>query len=100
MSEVQMTNLRNRLVFLSRLLSLLVVSSGIGLAAQQWSEMNTGLANTDIHAVAIDPIQPTFVYAGTPGGLYKSTDSGLVWSNIGLNRVESLAIDFTNPNIL
>jgi hypothetical protein len=32
--------------------------------------------------------------------LYKSTNGGLVWSNIGLNRVVSLAIDFINTNIL
>jgi photosystem II stability/assembly factor-like uncharacterized protein len=94
-----MANLRNSVVFLSRLLSLLMVSSGAGFAAQ-WSEMNTGLANTDIYAVAIDPSNPAFVYAGSNGGVYSSTNGGVGWSNIGLTRVRSLAIDFTNPNIL
>ena len=30
-----------------------------------WSPFNTGLANTNVHALAIDPLTPTTVYAGT-----------------------------------
>jgi hypothetical protein len=84
--------------FLFRLSSLIVVSSGL-IFGSDWSEMNTGLADTNIRVLAIDPLNPAIVYAGTPGGLYKSTD-GMLWNNIGPQRVVSLAIDFINPNNL
>jgi hypothetical protein len=94
-----MADLKNMIGYLFRLSSLIVVSSGL-IFGSDWSEMNTGLADKNIRVLAIDPINPEFVYAGTPGGLYKSTNSGIEWSNLGLNRVVSLAIDFQNPNTL
>src|SRR5262245_33247427 len=94
-----MANLRNSLLFLIRLFLLFAFSSSIGFASQ-WSEVNTGLADTNVRVVAVDPLNSTIVYAGTPNGLYKSTDGGTLWSNIGLRRVESLAIDFMNPGTL
>ena len=33
-----------------------------------WSQINEGLTNTDVRALAIDPQDPTKVYAGTYGG--------------------------------
>jgi hypothetical protein len=33
-----------------------------------WSAVNTGLTNTDVRALAIDPTTPTTLYAGTYGG--------------------------------
>ena len=94
-----MANLINSVVFLSRLLAVVAISCGTSFSGQ-WSEMNAGLANTDIHAVAIDPSNPALVYAGSNGGVYRSVDGGVAWSNLGLTRVRALAIDFTSPNIL
>src|SRR5262249_20838821 len=37
-------------------------------AATTWPAANTGLSNTDVHALAIDPINASRVYAGTSGG--------------------------------
>ena len=33
-----------------------------------WNALNTGLTNTGVHALAIDPMEPRRVYAGTSGG--------------------------------
>src|SRR5262249_44078347 len=33
-----------------------------------WSALNTGLTNTSVEALAINPSAPTIVYAGTEGG--------------------------------
>jgi photosystem II stability/assembly factor-like uncharacterized protein len=82
-----------------------------------WSA--TGLTNTFVRVVAIDPFNPNTLYVGTtyydydlPGpllGLFKSTDSGSSWFaiNNGLtdliytrSTVAALTIDPVDPNIL
>jgi hypothetical protein len=58
--------------------------------------MNTGLTNTHIEALALDPQTPTIVYAGTfGGGVFKSTDEGTSWIATGLPNigVGALALD-------
>jgi hypothetical protein len=56
-----------------------------------------------VFALAIDPVTPTTVYAGTSGGgVFKSSDGGAHWSpfNNGLTTpVTSLAIDSTGKNL-
>ena len=57
----------------------------------------------NVHALAIDPITPSTLYAGTGGGVFKSTDAGATWSaaNTGLtNAVDALAIDPVTPSTL
>ena len=42
-----------------------------------WSAVNTGLTDTDVRALAIDPATPATLYAGTDGGgVFKSTNGG------------------------
>ena len=70
-----------------------------------WSAVNTGLTSTDVQVLAIDPVTPTTLYAGTwGGGVFKSTNGGAAWSavNNGLtNRyVAALAIDPATPTTL
>jgi len=50
-----------------------------------------------ISALAIDPLTPTTLYAGTAGGVFKSMDGGASWSGIGLINVSALAIDPLTP---
>ena len=53
-----------------------------------WSAANTGLTNTVIRALAIDPVTPATLYAGhNGGGVFKSTDGGGSWST-GQHRPE------------
>ena len=56
-----------------------------------------------IPALAIDPLTPTTLYAGTSGGgVFKSTDGGANWSATSLTNiaVSALAIDPLTPTTL
>ena len=46
-----------------------------------WSAANTGLTNTDVRALAVDPTDAMTLYAGTNGsGVFKSTDAAAGWT--------------------
>jgi len=63
-------------------------------AGTTWARANGGIANLAADTVAVDSMTPGTAYAGTPGGLFKSTDSGGTWVLAGLDlRVNVLAID-------
>ena len=81
--------------------------------AQSWRP--SGLANIYVYSLAIDPISPTTVYAGTQRGVFKSDDAGASWiaASAGLpppegterdllygTDITALAIDPTNPSTL
>jgi photosystem II stability/assembly factor-like uncharacterized protein len=75
-------------------------------AGATWDALdNTGLMNTFVAALAIDPITPDTLYAGTYGGaVFKSTDAGATWNAAGMGVVgrfvTSLVIDPFVPNTL
>jgi photosystem II stability/assembly factor-like uncharacterized protein len=56
-----------------------------------------GLRGT-VHAIAVDPSHPSTIYAGLEGGLFKTTDGGLTWTNTGFTKsaVTLLTIDSAN----
>ncbi len=58
-----------------------------------WTAMSTGLTDPDVRAIAVDPLVPFVLYAGTSGGVFRS--SGASWTRIGtgLDDVLALAID-------
>jgi hypothetical protein len=67
--------------------------------------MNTGLVNQNITALAIDPLTPATLYAGTDGGgVFRSTDGGAHWakvsSGLGNMKIYCLAVDPRTPSIL
>ena len=60
-----------------------------------------------ITSLAIDPLTPSILYAGTDGGVFKSTDGGGSWSAINAGLVEyngfqvwDLVIDPLTPSII
>jgi photosystem II stability/assembly factor-like uncharacterized protein len=79
-----------------------------------WKEMSDTLASLAIGAIAVDPNNPRTIYAGTgePNagggsvtyggcGVFKSTDGGESWQNIGLTQsryVGRIVVDPTNSN--
>ncbi|MBN1349182.1 choice-of-anchor D domain-containing protein [candidate division KSB1 bacterium] len=70
-----------------------------------WREINHGLADPWIQAIAVDPQNPQRIYLGTShDGVYKSSSGGLMWtsSNIEIYQfdIHSLVIDPSSPNIL
>lgn len=71
----------------------------------QWRRSNSGMVNTNVRDITIDPNSPNTVYAATDAqGIYKSIDSGLSWTEIsnGLttNDVYCLKMDPTNSQII
>lgn len=71
---------------------------------QKWVQLSS-LFDGTIHALLVeDPNGLRVIYAGTDGGVFRSTDQGKTWSplNRGLNDrlVRSLAMDPDNPNVL
>jgi len=77
---------------------LKTVNSGI-----TWTQV---MSDSQVNALAINPVTRTVVYAGADGaGVYKSVDGGANWSpvNAGLTIytiVRALAVDPSNPNVV
>jgi len=86
----------------------LIISTDSG---QTWKDVGTGVPSFPaVGALAIDPANPTTIYAGLdhyyrnsfPGGVAKSTDAGQTWQITGLKGigVQALGIDPINPSIV
>jgi tetratricopeptide (TPR) repeat protein/photosystem II stability/assembly factor-like uncharacterized protein len=75
---------------------------GRGLATsrdgcRQWSWLS-GFPRVNVNSLAIDPVQPDTLYAGSDSGAYVSFDAGLSWGEIndgllGATVVYSIVID-------
>lgn len=62
----------------------------------------TGL-HVDSHAIAVAPSQPTTIYFGSDGGVWKSTTSGAAWTSMNngtlrATQFESIAVHPTDPD--
>ncbi|MEZ5355047.1 MAG: BACON domain-containing carbohydrate-binding protein [Bryobacteraceae bacterium] len=60
-----------------------------------------GLAS-EILTIAVDPVNPSIVYASDLNGIHKSTNGGADWTALpgSPGKVNSLAINPANPNII
>jgi photosystem II stability/assembly factor-like uncharacterized protein len=66
-----------------------------------WSPLSFDLLGDRVNTLAIDPENPTTLYAGISGGVFKSTDGGGSWVDTGINHdINALAIDPVNPSII
>jgi hypothetical protein len=74
-----------------------------------WRSGQWGLPALFVRAIAIDPQNPSTIYAGAPsqgdgwflGGVFRSMDGGTSWSATSLRcSVENLAIESQNSNTL
>src|SRR2546425_1282438 len=81
------------------LCAAVVLSTASRSEADVW--VSNGPEGGRIEALAVDPTSPNTVYAGTGGGVFKSTDGGGSWTDTGLPAsVFALAIDPTSPSTL
>jgi len=48
----------------------------IGVFLLQAAPAHSSHNGVPVPALAIDPVTPNTIYAGTPGGMFKSTDGG------------------------
>jgi photosystem II stability/assembly factor-like uncharacterized protein len=69
-----------------------------------WDPAGSGLSDTYINTLVIDPKEVNSLYVGTYHGIYKSTDAGGSWqeANTGITdyQIQTLAIDPQTPSTL
>jgi photosystem II stability/assembly factor-like uncharacterized protein len=77
-----------------------------------WTQINSGLLNTQVQAIAICKNSSQVLYVGTNygtnDGVYKSTDGGTSWTRMingisepaGTFGIQALLVHPTNPNIV
>jgi len=80
-------------------------------AGERWRPIAPPLRSYSVWALAIDPVEPQIIYAGTgtpaPAALFRSRDGGTSWEktsmeaaetcpNVGVPRVTGIAIDPTS----
>jgi photosystem II stability/assembly factor-like uncharacterized protein len=74
----------------SRILYLTSDVSGINKSTnygESWFKINAGLASREVGALAIDPVNSLRLWAGTPLGLYASTNGGARWALVAADIV-------------
>ncbi len=63
-----------------------------------WNNDNYGLKGDIVTTLALDPVNPLTIYAGTRNGVYKSTDDGQSWGTINTGLVQpSINVLVVNP---
>ena len=81
-------------------------------AGNTWQPMSEGIADASIGAIAVAPSNPNVIYAGSGqpeprydiaagNGLYKTTDGGAHWQNIGLKatrHIGAILVDDKNAD--
>ncbi|HQR33655.1 MAG TPA: putative Ig domain-containing protein, partial [Blastocatellia bacterium] len=75
-------------------------TTNLSNATPTWTAAGSGIPDVPVNALAIDPANPTHVYAGTDIGVYRSTDSGATWLpfGTGLPRVAVFDMKIQNAN--
>ncbi len=82
------------------------VSCGVAKSTDggdEWKFYSNGLPGAKINAIAVDPDIPSIIYAGTSQGIYKSTDYGETWYDLGLMQypyISDIEIDPQEPTII
>lgn len=96
---------QNQTTFLQLIFICLLVFL-INAKAQQWHLLN-GPYQGEVHKFEVNPDQTNIIYAAVDAGnkLYKSTDSGITWYDIGPERETgsydpTVALDPVNPSII
>jgi len=84
--------------------SILIMPFSLSSYAQQW-EFANGPYEGEVHKFAFDPDQTNIIYVSVANGngLYKSTDEGKTWYDIGPERESgslqpTVAVDPANPS--
>jgi RHS repeat-associated protein len=71
-----------------------------------WSQSSNGLLTNAAGALAVDPSNPSIVYAATACSVYRSMDSGTHWALDGsipgssCSSINALVVDPSNPSTL
>ncbi|MBI5169419.1 MAG: T9SS type A sorting domain-containing protein [Candidatus Eisenbacteria bacterium] len=76
------------------------VNAGVGFSDANWSN---GGVHADCHAIVCAPSNPSIVYMGNDGGIYRSSDRGVNWvsrntSGFSATQFQSLAVHPYDPH--
>jgi hypothetical protein len=65
-----------------------------------WTKLTTTIMTSYIYAVAVNPTNPSTIFAGTGGGIYRSTDFGANWVKVSttIAGCKDVLIDPANPS--
>lgn len=77
------------------LLLFIIALFFVGPAAKAQSWTSNGPTDAAVWSLVIDPTNPSTVYAGTYGGIFKSTDSGGSWTATSLIGSSSYPVYLT-----
>nr|AAP58622.1 hypothetical protein [uncultured Acidobacteriota bacterium] len=77
-------------------------------AGRTWQPIFDSVNVASIGALALAPSNPKIIYVGTGerangNGVYKSSDAGATWTNVGLretNAISALIVDPQNPDVV
>ena len=58
-----------------------------------WTRFQDGFTNRRSQAIRRDPTRPGLIYAGTVGGLHRSTDDGRTWSRVSRESLVVTALE-------
>lgn len=71
---------------------------------EKWERRNTGLNSLLVRAIAINPIHPEIIYAGTQDGIFGSINGGKKWESLtkppNQPKVWTIAIDPLAANVV
>jgi len=67
---------------------------------RNWISLTSGLTGSQVLDLKIMKNNPTIWFCATPVGVFKSENSGIYWTNIGLTNVTCVLPDTSNPNRL
>jgi len=96
------TPIESRTIYISNTGSFGIYKSVNG--GRTWSPMNKGLGyDLSTLSLAIDPLHPQTLYAGTANSFYKTTNGALTWIKMDGNllaNVRDIAINYKNSDII
>ncbi len=70
-------------------------------AGKTWRIHNEGLQDLYVEVIAPHPRNPEVLYAGTEGGVHRSTNGGTTWRHVLDEQfIEALAVDPANADVI
>ena len=63
-----------------------------------WTAASNGNASWKVRDIEIDPANPSVIYAASLDGIWRSTDAGNTWADLGYSRVMDLDFDPNDDN--
>lgn len=62
-------------------------------AGMTWEDRSSNLPDIPVQSVAVDPINPEWVYIGTDLGVYRTLDAGAVWTDFNAGMPIAMVLD-------